>query len=225
MLSTFKLFSFLFDACRSEETSSVREAGSLNLLSVWIYCPLCTCKSVVKMLWSQLPKSNEVGLQKLHPAPFPPLLAQHLPLGSSLTYKGNVSHCNLRVNASGSKAFIFLLSVLPCTWEGPKRLSALSQHQPSLLLELFSSRAAGASPCLWVCFQDGRKYMPLSLSSFPQLLWEGGCRSVSQAVAVLLWLRGTWCVMAAGMLSCYLHCHFHSVVCSMSCKKATTLCI
>lgn len=131
MLSTCKLFSFHFDACRSEETSSVREAGSLNLLSIWIYCPLCTCKSVVKELWSQLPKSNEVGLQKLPPAPFPPLPAQHLPLGSSLTFKGNVSHCNLRVNASGSNAFVFLLSVLPCTWEGPR--SSLSYHNTSHL--------------------------------------------------------------------------------------------
>ena len=82
---------------------------------------LCTLKSVVKELQSQLPKSKEVSLQKPYPAPFPPLPAQHLPLGSFLTFKWHLSHCNLHVNASGLKAFIFLLCVLSCTWEGPEK--------------------------------------------------------------------------------------------------------
>lgn len=89
---------------------------------------------------------------------------------------------------------------------------------------LFFSCSRSMSMSLGVFSGWKEVYAPLS-SFFPQLLWEGSCGSVSQAVAVLLWLRGTWCVMAAGMPSCYLHCHFHSVVCSMCCEKATILCI
>lgn len=121
---------------------------------------IALCAPLISSLRASEPAPPKQGLQKSHPSPFPQLPAQHIPLGSFLTLKGHLSYCNMHMNASRSKAFIFPLHKLRCIWECPERLSACSHHQLFSGALLFCSRSITVSLCVFSGWQE--TYTPLS---------------------------------------------------------------